>query len=242
MSRQTRIFLAALSLGIIVALSIWLFIVRDPVELLARGGTVARVLFFLIIVTEVVLAPVPGGVIAFLAAAQYGVAWSWPIQYLGNVVGGTLVFFIARGLGASWAERNVPRRAQERYNRWLTRHPWSIWAFYALPVFPIDTISICLGLTRIDARKFVLVLVTALPSYTGITAFAGAYLGAYVPYLEYISLAFFLLFLAFLAWFLLGGGAAGGHGGGAGREGGHDGGAGEAGGHDAGEEKAGTGS
>jgi len=204
--RQTRIVLAVVSLGIIVALAIWLFVFRDPVELLARGGTVARILFFLIIVTEVVLAPVPGGVIAFLAAAQYGVAWSWPIQYVGNVVGGTLVFFIARGLGARWAERNVPRRAQKRYNRWLTRHPWSIWAFYALPVFPIDTISVCLGLTRIDFRKFVLVLVTALPSYTGITAFAGAYFGSYVPYLEYVSLAFFLLFLAFLTWFLIGGG------------------------------------
>lgn len=206
MRRQTRIVLAVVSLGIIGTLAIWLFVFRDPVELLARGGTVARILFFLIIVTEVVLAPVPGGVIAFLAAAQYGVAWSWPIQYVGNVVGGTLVFFIARGLGARWAERNVPRRAQKRYNRWLTRHPWSIWAFYALPVFPIDTISICLGLTRIDFRKFVLVLVTALPSYTGITAFAGAYFGSYVPYLEYVSLAFFLLFLAFLAWFLVGGG------------------------------------
>ena len=202
--RRSRVILAILSLGLVTALAIWLFAFNDPEELLARNDGVARVLFLLIIITEVIVAPIPGGVIAFLAAAHFGVAWSWPIQYLGNVIGGASVFLIARSLGASFVERNVPKGTQERYNGWLTRHPGWIWIFYALPVFPIDTISILLSLTRIQLRTFLLVLVTALPSYTGITAFAGARFGAHVPYIEYVSLAFFILFLGLLAWFFFG--------------------------------------
>ena len=68
-----------------------------------------------------------------------------------------------------------------------------MWIVYALPVFPIDTVSVALGLSAMRQRQFALILVTALPSYTGITAALGAYFGPFIPFLEWFGVGVFVL-------------------------------------------------
>lgn len=175
----------------------------DPAEVVDGSGPLTRVVFVLLVVMEVVVAPVPGGVIAFLASAAWGFWQSWPLHYIGNVIGGLLVFWIARSLGKPFVDRHLDPRRRERIERRLFGRPWLIWIVYAIPVFPIDTISIVLGVSTLRRRRFALVLVSALPFYTGITAALGAWFGRYIPYLEWFGAVVFVVFLGALVYLAL---------------------------------------
>jgi uncharacterized membrane protein YdjX (TVP38/TMEM64 family) len=191
---------AAIALVVIVVLAVVLAVRVDPEALVQASGPLSRLAFVLLVVTEVVLAPIPGGVIAFLASAAWGFWQSWPLHYVGNVIGGLLVFWLARSLGRPFVDRHVPARRRELIERRLFGRPWLVWIVYAIPIFPIDTVSIALGVSGLDRRKFALILVTALPFYTGITAALGAYFGRFIPYLEWFGAAVLVVFVMALVY------------------------------------------
>jgi uncharacterized membrane protein YdjX (TVP38/TMEM64 family) len=160
-------------------------------------------LFFLVIVTEVILAPIPGGVIAFVGSAQLGFWTAWPILYAGNVIGSNVLFHLARRFGRPFVERHTKEKQRVKYERALERHPRLLWIPYALPVFPIDVISALLGVSGMRRRWFLLTTLLALPSYTGITALVGSRFGRYVPWINWISVAILALLGIYLLAFVL---------------------------------------
>jgi uncharacterized membrane protein YdjX (TVP38/TMEM64 family) len=160
-------------------------------------------LFFLVILTEVIVAPIPGGVIAFVGSAQLGFWTAWPILYAGNVIGSNILFSLSRRFGRPWVERHTKEAQRRKYERALERHPRLLWIPYALPVFPIDVISALLGVSGMRRRWFLLTTVLALPSYTGITALVGARFGHYIPWINWISLAILVVLAAYLLFFVL---------------------------------------
>lgn len=160
-------------------------------------------LFFLVILTEVIVAPIPGGVIAFVGSAQLGFWTAWPILYAGNVIGSNVLFHLARRFGRPFVERHTKEKQRRKYEQALERHPRLLWIPYALPVFPIDVISALLGVSGLRRRWFLLITLLALPSYTGITALVGDRFGRYVPWLNWISLAILVLLAAWLLFFVL---------------------------------------
>ena len=194
---------AALVLAAVAVVAILATLRLDPERLVEATGPASRLAFVLLVILEVVVAPIPGGVIAFLASAAWGFWQSWPLHYTGNVVGGLLVFWLARTLGKPFVDRHVAPRRRERIEGWLFGRPWLIWLVYALPVFPIDTISVALGLSALRGRRFAGILVTALPFYTGITAALGAYFGPFIPYLEWFAFVVFGLFLAGIGYLVI---------------------------------------
>ena len=160
-------------------------------------------LFFLVILTEVIIAPIPGGVIAFVGAAQLGFWTAWPILYAGNVIGSNVLFHLARRFGRPFVERHTKEKQRVKYERAIERHPRLLWIPYAFPVFPIDVISALLGVSAMRRRWFLLTTLLALPSYTGITALVGARYGHYIPWLNWISAAILVLLGVYLFVFVL---------------------------------------
>ena len=160
-------------------------------------------LFFLVILTEVIVAPIPGGVIAFVGSAQLGFWTAWPILYAGNVIGSNVLFHVARRFGRPWVERHTKEKQRVKYERALARHPRLLWIPYAFPVFPIDMISALLGVSGLRRRWFLLITLLALPSYTGITALVGSRYGHYIPWLNWISLAILVLLAVWLLFFVI---------------------------------------
>jgi uncharacterized membrane protein YdjX (TVP38/TMEM64 family) len=197
---RRRALTAAAVLLAVVVLAIVAGLRLDPEAVVSASGPLSRLAFVLLVVIEVVVAPIPGGVIAFLASAAWGFWQSWPLHYIGNVIGGLLVFWLARSLGRPFVDRHVPAHRRETIERWLFGRPWLVWMVYAVPIFPIDTVSIALGVSGLDRRKFALILVTALPFYTGITAALGAYFGRFIPYLEWFGAAVLVIFLLALVY------------------------------------------
>jgi len=191
------------ALGVLALLGGAIVLSLTSLERFLVAESFGPLLFFLIILAEVIVAPIPGGVIAFVGSAQLGFWVAWPILYLGNVIGSNVLFHAAKRFGRPFVERHTNAKQRGRYEAALERHPRLLWIPYALPVFPIDVISILLGVSSTSRRRFLLITLTALTSYTGTTAFVGASFGRYVPYINVISVIIASaigLYLAFLAF------------------------------------------
>ena len=134
----------------------------DPTALVQVAGPFSRVAFVLLVIVEVVVAPIPGGVIAFLASAAWGFWQSWPLHYLGNVVGGLLVFWLAKTLGKPFVDRHVDTRRPGAHRGLAVRSAMAhLDRLRRCPSSPVDTVSIALGVSAMPRRRFAFVLLTA---------------------------------------------------------------------------------
>jgi len=136
-------------------------------------------------------------VIGYLGAARFGFFTAWPLLYLGNVIGTTILFLLVRRFGSPIFEENVAPETQQRYQALLEGNRLLLWLFYSVPMIPVDILSAMAGLSTISARRFLLIVYTGFLSYTAIIAFVGAFLADFVGVADAISLiggVFFLIF------------------------------------------------
>ena len=162
--------------------------------------TVSWPLFVLIVVVEVVIAPIPGGAIGYLGAARFGFWQAWPMLYIGNVIGTALVFWLARRYGTPLFEENVSAKARRRYDEVLHSHPVLLWLVYAVPVIPVDVLSALAGLSSLSMRRFFLIAFTGYAIYTGIVAFVGSSLSHLVGMTGAVSVLGAIFLVGLMVW------------------------------------------
>jgi uncharacterized membrane protein YdjX (TVP38/TMEM64 family) len=177
---------AVIALGVIGVL----FFRRIPEE-------VSAPLFLLAVIVEVIVAPLPGGVIGYMGAARFGFLMAWPLLYLGNIIGTTLLFILVRHFGAPIFAENVSETTRRRYEAIVEGNRLLFWIFYAIPIIPVDFLSVIAGLSKIRTRDFLLVVYTGFIIYTALISFVGSTLADFIGVANTISLigaVFFLLF------------------------------------------------
>ena len=198
MRTPTKVLLVATTL-IVLAVLIRVFTMPFD-ELFTHTGPAAQLLFVLLIITEVIIAPIPGGVISLLGAAHFGFLRGWMLLYIGNVLGANAAFLLARHLGRPFVKRAVPKKHRKPYEKLMHKYPKLFWLAYAIPILPIDILSILLGLTAVKHRTFFVITATGLITYTGLWAYLGAHYLIYVPHLELISTLALLFILGIIVW------------------------------------------
>jgi uncharacterized membrane protein YdjX (TVP38/TMEM64 family) len=186
-----------------------LLIIGAVVVLLAAAGTllmqripdeVSAPLFILVVILEVVIAPIPGGAIGYMGAARFGFWQAWPLLYIGNAIGTTLVFFLARKIGSPLFNENVSEKTRKRYDYLLEKNVLLLWLVYCVPVIPVDVLSVLAGLSTMSARKFLTIALTGYVIYTGIVAFLGDFVAEVVGVTEALSAIGLLLIVAVAVW------------------------------------------
>ena len=117
-------------------------------------GLAAPVGYVLLVVAEVILAPIPGAVLYLPGGAIFGWVLGGALSLAGNVIGAGLACQIMRSLGRSYLERYLERTSLKKYEQALERRSISI--IFLLRVNPLtssDLISYAAGLTRIPLWK-----------------------------------------------------------------------------------------
>lgn len=112
----------------------------------------------LTIILETIIAPIPGILISITAGALYGV---WPgILYLwiGNIIGSTVSFWIARKLGRLIVKKIIKEKRIKIYDAFLNRNKFLIWVVYVVPIFPVDMIGYVIGLSDMPYKKYLKVI------------------------------------------------------------------------------------
>ena len=189
---QKKLFVAA---GVVV-----LLVVAGMLVLQRIPETVSAPLFVLVVVLEVIIAPLPGGPIGYMGAARYGFWPAWPLLWLGNVIGTTIAFFLARRFGAPIFEESVAAKTRARYDALLDGNLGMLWLVYALPIAPVDILSVLAGLSRMTALKFLLIANSGYVLRTAIAAYAGSSLAQYAGATTAMSIIGALFVVGLVVW------------------------------------------
>lgn len=138
----------------------------------------SEAVFFLLQLAAVVIAPIPGSLIAAAGGMCFGFRLGSLLTLTAVTLGSCLTFALARTLGRSWAQGLAQRHLPQKY-RSLLRRKGSSFLFLAFlfPFFPDDLLCIAAGLTDIPPRRFLLLVVLARP--WGLLAATGT--GAALP-------------------------------------------------------------
>lgn len=177
-------------------------LVSQAERIFEYSDEIGLVLFFGVIVTEVVLAPVPGGIISFLGSAHFGFWSAWPVIYAGNLIGSSLAFALAHRYGRPIVNRMTDEKSRDRYDDVVSGHRGRLWLVYMLPVFPIDVISFMCGCSALRYRQWLPIMATGMLSYSFIVSSVGSYFGQFVPYLGGITAVVSVSFIIAVLWFL----------------------------------------
>jgi uncharacterized membrane protein YdjX (TVP38/TMEM64 family) len=120
------------------------------------------VIIILLIVAEVVIAPIPGFVLYITTGFLYGPWLGTLFTWIGNVVGASIAFFISRRLGRPFVEKFVKLKKFKKYDVFFEHKKKFLWIFYVIPFFPIDILSFACGLSNLRFRYFITVVALAV--------------------------------------------------------------------------------
>lgn len=119
----------------------------------------SQLVFFLLQLSSVILAPIPSNAMAMAGGACFGLWQGFGMTFCAVTLGSCLTFTLARILGQKWAMRLVSRKVSVRYQELLTRKRDTFLVLvFLFPFFPDDIICILAGLTDIPAKRFVLIV------------------------------------------------------------------------------------
>lgn len=144
---------------------------------LAALGPTAPVGFVLLQALQVIIAPIPGQILAGVAGAFFGALPGTVYSLMGVVAGSTIVFIFTRRIGRCAVQRLFDLDRFSRLDEHLTDGGGGIrllFAAFLLPTFPDDLLCFAAGLSDIRLRTFImLVLIGRAPTFA-LAAYAGS--------------------------------------------------------------------
>ena len=144
---------------------------------LAALGPTAPVGFVLLQALQVIIAPIPGQILAGVAGAFFGVLPGTVYSLIGVVAGSTIVFIFTRRIGRRAVQRLFDPDQFSRWDESLTHNEGGIlllFAAFLLPTFPDDLLCFAAGLSDIRLRTFILLVLTGRAPTFALAAYAGS--------------------------------------------------------------------
>lgn len=180
-------------------------ILHDPhrlKEILTSFGPYSPLVFILLQLLQVVIAPIPGGAIEFLGGYLFGVKIGLLYNMIGLVIGSWLAFSLAR-IFEKWAvEKFVSPETLKKFD-YLIGHEGVILSFllFLLPCFPKDALCYILGLTPMGLGIFLVISTvgripgTLMATLQGAKAFDHQYIALFI--LSGVSALIILVFYVY---------------------------------------------
>ncbi len=169
-AKHTKTWRAALIAAIVILAALSLFLGRTDAlnrlhslegvkELIQSAAPWSHLVFLLLQITSVILAPIPSNVTAMAGGACFGFPWGFFMTFVSVTCGSLLTFTLSRVLGQKWAQRLVKKKVSDKYLHLIQRKRDSfLLLVFLFPFFPDDIICILAGLTDIPFRRFALIV------------------------------------------------------------------------------------
>jgi uncharacterized membrane protein YdjX (TVP38/TMEM64 family) len=148
--------------GVILAIELLFQNPQALREYISGFGAFGPVIIILLIVLEVIIAPIPGAIISIGSGAAFGAIDGAIYSYAGNLIGAAIAFWLSRRFGRPLAQRFIKEDKLEHYDRFIRdKGVYGIWIAYMFPVFPVDIISYVLGLSNLRFTTFIKIIAVA---------------------------------------------------------------------------------
>lgn len=141
---------------------------------IAAAGPAAPAVFVLLQAAQVVLAPVPGQVLAGIGGYLFGSLLGTIYSMLGVTLGSTVVFAASRRYGRPFVARVLTEETLNRVDGFVDRYgSVGLFVAFVLPTFPDDALCTAVGLTELRYWRFLLLLLVGRTPTFLAAAFAG---------------------------------------------------------------------
>ena len=112
-------------------------------------GAAAPALFVLLVIIEVVTAPIPPFILYTTAGFLFGSFWGGTLALLGNILGATIAFLFARHYGRRFIEKKIPKKQLKRFDHYsITYGGLAVFLLRVNPFTSSDIVSYIAGLTN----------------------------------------------------------------------------------------------
>ena len=144
-------------------------------EVIAGAGAWAGLVYFVLQMMTVIIAPIPSNISMMAGALALGF---WPAMILGVlavVVGSVIVFLAARALGRNAVQRFLDKGVMEKYLP-IIEEKQDMFLFLTMlfPFFPDDALCMLAGLTNIPLGRFVVIMALGRPWGLVVAALLGS--------------------------------------------------------------------
>ncbi len=168
--RQKILLLIALSL--IGLITFWLMYRYNIFEKFQDGtqiklfvesyGVTGPIIIILLMVTAILVSPLPSAPIAIAAGAAYGHLWGGITVLTGSVAGATAAFLIARYLGFEYVEKIAKNHLPEKFYNSQNTLTAIVLVSRLMPFLSFDIISYAAGLTPLRFWRFLIATVIGI--------------------------------------------------------------------------------
>lgn len=180
--RQFLIHLVLLAVvvgGILVLVRPYLSFLTDApaVRAYVRGfGALAPIVLITLQALQVILAPVPGQVLAAVAGYLFGPWLGTLYNMIGITLGSLAAFWLARRFGRTYAERIVDPDTLATFDEYVAQHGLlTLFVLFLIPGLPDDVLCFAGGLTPIRLWKLVVIAVIGrTPAFFLVNVFGDA--------------------------------------------------------------------
>ena len=127
-------------------------------EIISSFGPYSPLVYILIQILQVVVAPIPGGAIEFLGGYLFGVKAGFFYSMIGLILGAWIAFSLARIFEKFAVEKFVSPQTIKKFD-YLVGHEGVIISFllFLIPGFPKDALCYLLGLTPMHMGIFLVI-------------------------------------------------------------------------------------
>jgi uncharacterized membrane protein YdjX (TVP38/TMEM64 family) len=132
---------------------------RHQLKVIIRSfGPYSPLAYILLQITQVIVAPIPGGAIEFLGGYLFGVKAGFFYSMIGLILGSWMAFSLARIFEKLAVEKFVSPQTIKRFD-YLIGHEGLILSFllFLIPGFPKDALCYLLGLTPMHTGIFLII-------------------------------------------------------------------------------------
>lgn len=144
-------------------------------EFVGRFHPYGSIAFFILQLTTVIVAPIPGNLIALVGGALFGFWRGFFLSTGALLLGSSIAFGLARFYGRPLVERFVPRRIIDRYlDSIAKKHFVLLFGAFLLPFFPDDALCFVSGLSNLRYRVFILMVVIGRPPGMFVASMVGS--------------------------------------------------------------------
>lgn len=120
-------------------------------------GFFSWIVFMLLVILEVVLAPIPPLVLYITGGFLFGALFGGILTLIGNLIGAAIDFFIARKYGRNFVAKKMNRNLKKKFDRFSKKHGgFSIFFLRINPFTSSDLFSYLAGLSKIKFGSFIL--------------------------------------------------------------------------------------
>ncbi len=171
-------------------------------QIIIDSGKLGEIIYFLVILFQVVVLPVPSLLFYLIGTAIYGSLKAFLICYIATVFGSVISYFIGKGLGRRVVCWCVGKETTKKYEKKLRKKGSLLFAIMELlPFFPDDSLCMLAGLVNIKFTTFLSIIVLIRPIYIFLCCFLGA--GEIIPFTGWGIPIWIAIILFFLIIFLI---------------------------------------